>query len=145
MTTPGPVHLRGTPDPDPAAVRPTRAATPSTPGPAVHSHQDGTWSVGPGCRTLFEHQFEEGGLAAAQQSGELALVDVGAETHLSGHTDAVTGGWLREVLQAKAEADRGLTDDRTPGGRLLAALLDLVRGARRSGTRTGTASRCWSS
>ncbi len=66
-------------------------------------------------------------LAAAQESGELVLTDVGAETRLSGHTDRLQGEWLREVLSARAEADRGLADGRTSGARLLDALLDIVR------------------
>ena len=66
-------------------------------------------------------------LADARETGELTLTDVGAQTRLGGHTDALTGEWLRDVLAAKAEADRGLADPRTSGQRLLDALLDCVR------------------
>ena len=68
-------------------------------------------------------------LAAARETGELVLVDVGAQTRLSGHTDALTGEWLRELLQAKAQADRALADARPPATPLLDALLDCLRAA----------------
>ena len=72
-------------------------------------------------------------LADARETGDLTLTDVGAQTQLGGHTDALTGEWLRDVLAAKAEADRGLADGRSSGQRLLDALLDCVRVAVEAG------------
>ncbi len=66
-------------------------------------------------------------LADARESGELTLTDVGAQGRFGGHTDVLTAEWLRDVLTAKAEADRGLADPRSSGQRLLDALLDCVR------------------
>lgn len=77
----------------------------------------------------LQPEVTDDSLAAAHEAGELDLVDVGAETRLRAHTDAVTGEWLREVLDAVAEKDRGLTDDRSPGQRRLDALLACVRAA----------------
>ena len=77
-------------------------------------------------------------LADARETGELTLTDVGAQTRLGGHTDALTGEWLRDVLAAKAEADRGLADPRTSGQRLLDALLDCVRVAIDAGAVPGS-------
>ncbi len=77
-------------------------------------------------------------LAGARESGELTLTDVGAQTRLDGHTDALTGEWLRDVLSAKAEADRGQADPRSAGQRLLDALLDCVRTAVEHGAAPGT-------
>ena len=76
----------------------------------------------------------DGDLADARETGELVLTDVGAQTRFDGHTDALQGEWLREVLAAKAEADRGLADGRSSGQRLLDALLDCVRVAVQAGT-----------
>lgn len=82
----------------------------------------------------LQPEVTDDALAAAHDAGELDLVDVGAQTRLRAHTDAVTGEWLREVLDAVAEKDRGLTDSRTAGRRRLDALLACVRAA--SGTST---------
>lgn len=76
-------------------------------------------------------------VAAARESGGLVLTDVGAETRLSGTTDVLTGEWLREVLEAKAEADRGLQDGRDGDARLLDALLDIVRAGMGTGAVPG--------
>jgi hypothetical protein len=77
----------------------------------------------------LQPEVTDDALAAAHDAGELDLVDVGAETRLRAHTDAVTGEWLREVLDAVAEKDRGLADERTAGQRRLDALLACVRAA----------------
>ncbi|MCW2777984.1 MAG: hypothetical protein JWN17_1709 [Frankiales bacterium] len=68
-------------------------------------------------------------IADAREQAELVLVDVGARTRMDAELDVVQGEWLREVLLAKAEADRGSDDPRSSGARLLDALLDCVRTA----------------
>ena len=65
-------------------------------------------------------------MADAHDDRDLTLHDV---TRLEGHTDALEGEWLREVLQAKTEHDRTDGDTRSSGARLLDALLDCVRAA----------------
>ncbi|MCU1692211.1 MAG: hypothetical protein JWM64_1302 [Frankiales bacterium] len=77
----------------------------------------------------LQPEVTDDALAAAYDDRELTLVDVGAQTRLDGHGDALEGEWLREVLQAKAENDRTDTDPRNNGARLWDALLDCVRAA----------------
>lgn len=85
-------------------------------------------------------------LADARESAELRLLDVGAQTRLDGHTDALTGEWLREALAAKAEADGTEGDTRSAAQRTLDALLDCVRVAVDAAPcrRATERSRCWS-
>lgn len=66
-------------------------------------------------------------LADARDDAVPSLVDLGARTRLTGDCDALSGEWLRQVLEAKVEADRVADDRRSPGRRLMEALLELVR------------------
>jgi HNH endonuclease len=73
-------------------------------------------------------------LADAREQAELTLVDVGARTRLRGECDALTGELLREVLAARAQADRGTDeqsrpDSRTGPQRAMAALVACVQAA----------------
>ncbi len=79
--------------------------------------------------TALQPEVTDDALANAYDGRSLALVDVAAETRLEGQGDALEGEWLREVLQAKAEADRTEGDGRSGGARLWDALLDCVRAA----------------
>ena len=70
-------------------------------------------------------------LADAREQRSLRLRDVGAQTIGEFTCDRLTGEFLRQVLQAKAEADRrpdsdGSPDPRDPGAQLLDALVSLL-------------------
>jgi HNH endonuclease len=68
-------------------------------------------------------------LADARESAELTLVDVGARTRLSGECDVLVGELLREILFARAEADRGVDDRRSGPQRAMDALVALLTAA----------------
>lgn len=68
-------------------------------------------------------------LADAREHAELRLTDVGARTRLDGECDRLTGELLRQVLHARAEADRSPTDPRSTPQRAMDALISLLTAA----------------
>ncbi len=68
-------------------------------------------------------------LADAREQAELTLQDVGARTRWSGETDALTGELVRQVLRARAEADRADDDPRPAPRRAMDALVAILQAA----------------